>query len=220
MKLATSILTPALCWAALCSAQPPETVVWTFGRLDRVGDHVATLTGSPVIVSENGKHAVCFDGESDAAFLGVNPIAGWRKFTIEALIKPRDGGAEEQRFLHIEDERAGRALLELRLTSPGEWTLDTFLFDSRESRLTLIDRERRHSTDEWHWVALTFDGETMTHYVDGVRELEGKLAFRAMTRGQMSLGVRLNKVSWYKGCIREIRFAPHALAQQELRKGS
>ena len=28
----------------------------------------------------------------------------------------------------------------------------------------------------------------------------------------MSLGVRLNKVSWYQGCIREVRFTPRALA--------
>jgi len=58
----------------------------------------------------------------------------------------------------------------------------------------------------------------MTHYVDGVRELEGTLAFRAMSPGRMSLGVRLNKVSWYQGCIRELRFARRALPAGELQK--
>jgi hypothetical protein len=109
-------------------------------------------------------------------------------------------------------------LLELRIVSPHEWALDTFLFDSPESRLTLLDRTRLHGTDDWHWVALTYDGTTMTHFVDGVRELEGPLAFRAMVPGRMSLGVRLNKVNWYQGCIREIRFAPRALAAPELQK--
>ena len=192
--------------------------MWTFDGLDRIGKHAVTKSGSPSIVNEKDGRSICFNGEPDAALLDLNPIAGWSSFTIEALIKPRSAGAAEQRFLHIEDERAARLLLELRIVSPQEWTLDTFLHDSPESRLTLLDRTQRHSTGEWHWVALTYDGATMTHYVDGVRELEGKLAFRAMAPGKMSLGVRLNKVSWYQGCIRELRFAPRALAATELRK--
>jgi hypothetical protein len=65
-------------------------------------------------------------------------------------------------------------------------------------------------------VALTYDGKTMRHYVDGQQELEGGLAFRAMAPGRMSLGVRLNKVSWYQGCIAEVRFTRGALAPPRL----
>lgn len=198
-------------------AERPATV-WTFKDLDRIGNHAATVSGSPGIVTEKGGRSICFKGEPDAALLGHNPIAGWGSFTIEALIKPGTAGTAEQRFLHIEDERSARVLLELRIVSPQEWALDTFLFDSPESRLTLLDRTRVHSTDEWHWVALTYDGTTMTHFVDGVRELEGKLSFRPMSPGKMSLGVRLNKVSWYQGCIREVRYTPRALAASELQK--
>ena len=197
--------------------QRPATV-WKFAGLERIGGHAVTTSGSPSIVDEDRASSMCFKGEPDAALLAVNPIAGSGSFTIEALIKPRAGGAAEQRFLHIEDERAARVLLELRMVSPREWALDTFLFDSPDSRLTLLDRTRVHSTDEWHWVALTYDGTTMTHYVDGARELQGNLAFRAMGPGRMSLGVRLNKVSWYQGCMREIRFTPRALAASELQK--
>ena len=67
-------------------------------------------------------------------------------------------------------------------------------------------------------VGLPSNGTTMTQYVDGVRELEGPVAFRPMSPGRMSLGVRLNKVSWYQGCIREVRYTPRALAASELRK--
>jgi hypothetical protein len=206
-----------LCWFAPGCAQQPSTV-WTFEKPDRIGKHVATTSGSPGIVKEKDGRSICFKGEPDAALLDINPIAGWNSFTIEALIKPRAAGAAEQRFLHIEDERSARVLLELRIVSPKEWALDTFLFDSPESRLTLLDRKLVHSTDEWHWVALTYDGTTMTHYVDGVRELEGKLNFRPMSPGKMSLGVRLNKVSWYQGCIHEVRYSPRALAASELQK--
>ena len=204
------------CWVATGCAQQPT--VWTFKERDRIGNNVVTTSGTPVIAKEKGGRSMCFKGEPDAALLDVNPIAGWSNFTIEALIKPRSAGTAEQRFLHIEDERAARVLLELRIVSPQEWALDTFLFDSPTSRLTLLDRTKLHSTDEWHWVALTYDGTTMTHYVDGVRELEGALSFRAMSPGRMSLGVRLNKVSWYQGCMREIRYTPRALAAPELQK--
>ena len=203
-----------VCWVVPGCAQQPT--VYTFEERDRVGDHVVTTSGAPALVTEKGGRSMCFIGEPDAAFLDVNPIASWNKFTIEALIKPRSAGAAEQRFLHIEDERAARVLLELRIVSPQQWALDTFLFDSQTSRLTLLDRTKLHSTDEWHWVALTYDGATMTHYVDGVRELEGPVSFRAMSPGRMSLGVRLNKVSWYQGCIREVRFTPRALAAPQL----
>jgi hypothetical protein len=203
-------------FAAACAQQP--AAVWKIERLDRIGNHSATISGAPAIIEEDHAQAICFKGEPDAALLDVNPIAGWNAFTIEALIKPRSSGTPEQRFLHIEDERAARVLLELRMVTPTDWALDTFLFDSPESRLTLLDRALMHGADQWHWVALTYDGETMTHYVNVVRELEGKLAFRAMTEGRMSLGVRLNKVSWYQGCIREVRFTPRALAARELQK--
>ena len=205
-----------VCWVATGCAQQPT--VWTFKEPDRIGNNVVATSGTPVIAKEKGGRSMCFKGEPDAALLDINPIAGWSNFTIEALIKPRSGGTAEQRFLHIEDARAARVLLELRIVSPQEWALDTFLFDSPTSRLTLLDRTKLHSTDEWHWVALTYDGTTMTHYVDGVRELEGPVAFRAMSPGKMSLGVRLNKVSWYQGCMREIRYTPRALAAPELQK--
>lgn len=203
------------CLAPACAQQP---TVWTFESRERIGDNAVTLSGSPDIVEEKTAKSICFDGEPDAALLDVNPIAGFENFTIEALIKPRTAGSAEQRFLHIEDQRAARVLLELRIVTPGEWALDTFLFDSSTSRLTLLDRAKVHSTDEWHWVALTYDGKTMSHYVDGVRELTGQLDFRAMSPGRMSLGVRLNKVSWYQGCLREVRFTPRALDAAELQK--
>ncbi len=212
---------PALLCIAACataaSKQPPEAIVWQLESASRIGHHATTVLGSPRLEREGSESALCFDGQSDALFLKTNPIAGWPQFTIEALIKPDATGPEEQRFLHIQDERESRLLLELRLNENREWALDTFLLTSPEVRLTLLDREKLHPAGEWHWVALSFDGEAMSHYVDGKKELEGKIAFRPMTSGRLSLGVRQNKVSWYKGCIREIRFTPQALTPAALR---
>lgn len=195
-----------------------EPIVWKLESTSRIGEHATTLSGAPRVAREGTKAAICFDGKSDAILLSTNPIEGWRQFTIEALIKPDAVGPEEQRFLHIQDERESRLLLETRLIPSRGWALDTFLFMPPDSRLTLLDRELLHPTEQWQWVALAFDGETMTHYVNGKKELEGKVAFRPMSRGRMSLGVRLNRVSWYKGCIREVRFTPAALHAESLQK--
>ena len=118
-----------MCWVATGCAQQPT--VWTFKERERIGNNVVTHVRRRRSSSkETGGRSMCFKGEPDAALLDVNPIAGWSNFTIEALIKPRSAGTAEQRFLHIEDERAARVLLELRIVSPQEWALDTFLFDS------------------------------------------------------------------------------------------
>jgi len=73
-------------------------------------------------------------GESDA---------GWAQFTIGGAFSSPRRRAEAQRFVHLEDERGARALLELR--SAGGWTLclDTFLFSGQSPH---ADRPRRTAT--------------------------------------------------------------------------
>ena len=112
-----------------------------------------------------------FDGVDDALFIGNNPIAGFREFTIEAVFRPDAGGEKEQRWLHIEDtENAeSRALLETRLVG-DVWFVDTFI-KSGENRLPLFAENFKHPIGEWHHVALVYDGREMRHYVNGKLEL-------------------------------------------------
>jgi acetyl esterase/lipase len=53
----------------------------------------------------------------------------------------------------------------------------------------------------------------MSHYVDGRREASGPVAFKALGPGRTSIGVRQNRVSWFKGRIREVRFTPGVVFQ-------
>ena len=195
---------------APAAAGEPGTVVWTLDRLDRVGGHAVTVLGAPRVVETDIGPAVEFDGARDGLQLDVNPIAGLERFTIEVLFQPASGGPEEQRFLHVEEATTGnRALLETRMLPGDAWCLDTFLRYG-DASLPLIDRGAAHSTGRWHVVALTFDGKTMAHYVDGAREAAGEVAFRPLGPGRTSIGVRLNRVSWFKGRIRQVRFTPRA----------
>ncbi|GFE87736.1 hypothetical protein GCM10011488_26900 [Steroidobacter agaridevorans] len=202
----------ALLLGCASSAVRAELVTWTFAEFPRIADHHARVLGAPRAQIVDGRHALCFDGRSDGVIVTTNPLAGQAQFTIEVLIKPDGTGDEEQRFLHIEDERASRLLLETRLTRERQWALDTFMYASSEDNRVLLDRAKLHAADRWHWVALSFDGRTMAHYVNGAKEMDGPVPFHPMKDGRISLGVRLNERSWYKGCIAEVRFTSEALA--------
>jgi hypothetical protein len=58
----------------------------------------------------------------------------------------------------------------------------------------------------------------MTDYVNGAREFEGRVVFPPMTNGDTSLGMRLNRVFWFKGSIKEVRFHSTALTPDGLQR--
>jgi hypothetical protein len=204
--------------AATDQVPPPvRPVVWTLDSAASIAGLQPTMLGAPRFADTGVGPAACFNGKDDGLIFPVNPIAGWAQFTIEVLFRPDADGQEAQRFMHLQDERESRALLEIRLTPDGQWSLDTFL-RSAEPGLPLLDRAKLHPAGRWYWVALVYDGKKEAHFVDGTKEMEGDVAFAPMTRGQTSLGVRLNRVFWFKGGIREVRFSPQALGPTQLQR--
>ncbi len=209
----------AFCLAVLVAHLPAaEPTVWRLDRTAQVGGQTTEVLGAPRVVAEADKPAVWFNGASDGLFIPVNPLAGLAQFTIEVLFHPAADGPAEQRFLHVQDGPGTRALMETRV-SGGTWALDTFLsHPASGAKLALLDMTKRHPADRWTWVALVYDGRRMTHYIDGVKELEGEVAFPPMVAGRVSLGVRQNKVYWFKGAIREVRWHATALKAEELQR--
>lgn len=203
----------ALSCLTLRSVGGTDAVVWEVNHLDRIGGNPVTVVGAPVVT--NG--AVVFDGRGDGLFLNANPLEGMAAFTVEILFSPAADGGTEQRFLHLEDDAGRRLLIEIRLDGTGGWWLDTFLRDG-ESKRPLIDPLRVHRAGQWTWAALRYDGKIMAHYVNGLKEREGAVAFGPMTAGRTSLGVRQNRMYWYKGAIREVRFTRGALREDQLQR--
>lgn len=201
-------------------AAATTSVVWKLDGVASIGGYAPEVLGAPKVVEEYGVKVLVFNGRSDGLVLPVNPLAGWSRFTIEVLIKPDPTGEEEQRFIHIQDKQGRRAMVETRVTRDGKWVLDTYLRATENHNRTLIDRTKTHPTGQWHWVALVYDGETMANYIDGVKELEGEVVLPPMVDGAISIGVRQNKVCWYKGAIREVRFYPVALKPAILQRVS
>jgi acetyl esterase/lipase len=194
-------------------AQTP--VVWTVDRTDQLGEHQTTVVGMPRVVESVDGKAVQFDGKGDALLVDANPLAGLKQFTVEVVFQPHAGGPKEQRFLHLQEAGSeNRLLFETRLTDDGRWFLDTYV-KTGTGEATLFAKESLHAIGPWFHAAVVVDGKTMRHFVNGKEELKADLAFEPLGKGQTSLGVRINKVFWYKGAVRQIRITPRTLEPKD-----
>ena len=190
-----------------------ETELWTFDRLDRIGGHHTTVLGNPRVVDTPVGKAVEFDGVDDAVVIDVHPLAGATTFTWEAIFRS-DGGATEQRWLHLQETGSdNRMLFEIRVVG-DRWYFDSFVYSGAASK-ALIDRERLHPLGAWYHVAAVYDGREFRNYVNGVQEGAAEIHFDPQGAGRTSAGVRINLVNYFKGAIHVARFTRRALSPAE-----
>ncbi len=196
--------------------------VWTFDRLENIGGHKTTVLGQPRVVDSPLGKAVEFDGVDDALFIDNHPLAAARTFTWEAIFRP-DGGETEQRWFHLaeQDPATGadtddRMLFEIRVTGKS-WFLDSHIQSGAVSK-TLMNRTWLHPLGAWYHVASVYDGKEFRNYVDGVREGAGEVALEPHGPGHTSVGVRINKVFYFKGAVHLARFTHRALSPAEFLK--
>ena len=200
------------------TSTPKRSVKWNIDNLKKIGGNRVEALGDPKIIETGKGKAIVFDGVDDGIFIDNDPVAGAEAFTIEAIFRPDAGGGKEQRWLHIEDTENAetRVLLEIRLDG-NEWFLDTFI-KSGDNRSPLYAENFKHPVGQWFHVALVFDGKEMRHYVNGKLELSGKVTAKPFGKGITSIGVRQNKVYWFKGAVRKARFTNRALSPDQFMK--
>jgi hypothetical protein len=215
-----AFLTGSLAASAAACAHAPSAVrpggeSWVFDSLAQVGGHVIRPEGAPTLVDSPWGAAVRFDGQDDALFVDAHPLAGAATFTFEALFRP-EGGAFEQRWFHLQElaPETGaatdtRILFEIR-TEGGAWWLDAFA-KGPGYNYTLITPEKRFPVGQWFHVAQSFDGSTYRSFVDGELQAEARLAFQPQGHGAASIGCRYNRLSWFKGAVRQALFTRQAL---------
>ncbi len=196
---------------------PGSSVTWWIISREGIGDMPTTVVGLPRVIDTSSGRAVWFDGEKDGLLVNNNPLAGAESFTVEAVFRPDSGGNAEQRFLHVQEIVGdNRMLLETRLAGDN-WFLDTFI-KSGDNDKTLFAESFLHPLGEWYHVALVYDGAEMRHYVDGREELSAPLKAAPFIEGRVALGMRMNRVSWFRGAIRVVRFTPRVLKPEEFMK--
>jgi hypothetical protein len=212
-----------VCLGLIDAAEPPETKIWTFDRLDNIGGVSTSVLGHPKVIEAPMGKAVQFNGVDDALFINEHPLAGAQTFTFEAIFRPDAGGAPEQRWFHLaeQDPKTGadtdtRFLFEIRVIN-NQWCLDAFVHTPTVNR-AILNREQLYPLDTWHAVAQVFDGKQYSSYVDG--ELQGKaeIHFEPEGPGHTSVGVRINKEYYFKGAVHLARFTRRALSPEEFLK--
>jgi hypothetical protein len=206
----------AVAVAILVRASPgaaDEVELWTFDRLDRVGGHPTTVLGHPRIVDTAVGTAIEFDGVDAALLVDVHPLAGAETFTWEAIFRP-DGGRPAQRWFHLQEAGTeNRMLFEIRVVD-DRWYFDSYVH-SGDAEQALINRERLHALGAWYHVAAVYDGREFRNYVNGTQEGAAEIRFASQAPGRSSIGVRINRVDYFKGAIRVARFTGRALAPTE-----
>jgi len=199
--------------------QPAASEVWAFDRLDVIGGHKTTVLGEPRVVDSPIGRAVEFDGVDDAVFVDNHPLAGASTFTFEAIFRP-DGGQREQRWFHLSErdpatgaDTDNRMLFEIRVVDTS-WFLDSFNQSGANSK-ALMNKTALHPLGAWYHVASVYDGKEFSNYVNGVREGAAELQLAPHGAGHSSVGVRINKVFFFKGAVRMARFTRKALTPSE-----
>ena len=197
---------------SICNAQ--ESVLWHVDNLSQIDGNDVEIIGNPQVIETDIGTAIEFNGINDGLIVNNNPMAGATAFTVEIIFKPYTGGGTEQRFLHFQQDDNNRILIELRNNNDDNWTLDTFIKSGSSSK-ALLDYSFTHNLDAWNHAALIYKDGVMAHYVNGQKELEGNVDYQVVNSGQTSLGVRLNKVSWFKGAIHSVKVTPAVLSPTE-----
>jgi hypothetical protein len=219
LKATCTILTCLLIAPPVVAQRPTKdrSEVWTFDRIDRIGGIPTTILGHPHVIHTPLGNSVQFNGINDALFIGEHPLAGAEIFTFEAIFRPEQGGAPEQRWFHLaeQDPRTGsdtdtRFLFEIRVIGEN-WCLDAFVH-TPTANVVLLNRQLLHRLDSWYHVAMVYDGTEFRSYVNGVLEGKATVHLEPQGPGHSSVGVRMNKVNYFKGSVRQARFSRRVLA--------
>ncbi|MHC4645904.1 MAG: LamG-like jellyroll fold domain-containing protein [Planctomycetota bacterium] len=224
-KLLTLILSLAVTCLFSCrspSSQSPgdwaADTVWNIDNLESVGGKETIVLGSPKVIETARGGAVEFDGVGDGLIVEDLPLAAAEEFTLEIIFWPDAKGLKEQRFLHLQERASeSRILIETRLTEDDRWYLDTYIHSPKGSK-ALFDPAKTHAVGKWYNATLVYDGQEMRHYVNDVKEMSGDLDFSPLGEGKTSIGVRMNRVFWFKGAIQKVRFTRRALHPQQFLK--
>ncbi len=206
----------ALLFALLASVASAQSETWVFDNLQSLGGHAVSVEGNPKLINTPLGKAVEFDGDGDALFLDVHPLAGAETFTWEVIFRPDSDGGAEQRFFHLQEEGSQtRLLFETRLVDK-RWLLDAFANSVASGKnQALMDWDRTYPTDAWYHVAMVYDGKTFSSYVNHDLQLEAELELKPQGPGRTSAGVRINRVDYFKGAFHKARFTKKALKPSE-----
>jgi hypothetical protein len=81
-----------------------------------------------------------------------------------------------------------------------------------------MNRNALHPLGRWYHVASVYDGKEFRNYVNGIQEGSAELKLAPHGPGHTSVGVRINRVYYFKGAVHLARFTRRALSPSEFLK--
>jgi hypothetical protein len=203
----------------------PKTQVWRFDNTASIDGYKTTALGHPQVIGTPYGKAVAFNGVDDALFIDDHPLAGVTAYTWEVIFRPDAGGAQAQRFFHLQEQNPltgantqNRMLFELRIVD-GQWCLDSFATSAGQSRTLLnCTPSGLHPLGKWYRITAVYDGKELKNYVDDDLQGAGPVFLAPQGPGHSSVGTRIDKRDYFKGAVYSARMTPRALTQAEFLK--
>jgi hypothetical protein len=202
-----------------CIAADVNDILWDLDNINSIGGNNTTVVGQPKVIDTDKGKAIQFDGVKDGLIVDTLPLKGAEKFTIEVIVRPDVNGLQTQRFLNLKENDDKNRILMLMNTSPTDkiWYFETFVKNAAGT-LDLYQTEKYYAAGKWYSVAMVYDGQKLYNYVNGVKEISEELAFTPLAEGKTSIGMKINKQSYFKGAIHKIRFSRQVLTPDEFLK--
>lgn len=199
-------------------AQPSEHHIWNTDNLKEIGGYPVTLFGNPVVKDFKFGSAIEFDGKDDGIIVKGFPFNKHASFTAEVIFNPYDSfpNNKEQRFLHVQSPNRGsrRFLIELRLNEKKQWYIDTHI-RADSTFLTCLAKEFPHPVNKWYHIVFTYNNGKARHFVNGVEEMSGEVKYIPIDSANVSIGMRMNQVSFFNGAIHSVAFSKRELNPSE-----
>ena len=109
-------------------------------------------------------------------------------------------------------------LFEIRVVQDA-WYLDAFMTGPGYRQAMMVP-EKLHPVGRWYHVAQTYDGSAYRSFVDGELQMEVAMPFTPQGPGRAAVGVRMNRLDYFHGAIREARFTHAALPPAQFSRPS
>jgi hypothetical protein len=198
-----------------------KQIVWSADNRESVDMSKIEIFGNPTVISTPYGNAVEFHAaNSERIQINQNPVADAEEFTIEVIFKPYSMPDEAQpRFFHIctpaDPNNKNTLTFETRYNSAG-WYADYFIRSVANGGQ--INPELTHSIGEWYHIAMVYNHNSFTGYLNGVQEAsaKGNTGFTLPDKdAAVSLGGRMNNCCYFDGLILKVIFTRKALKVSE-----
>jgi len=183
---------------------------------DSIYSNHGAINGTPKWVAGKSGTALEFDGGGDSVeILSSDSLNITNSITMEMWVKAPVGGEIKQAGI----EKGGWEIGGCSLYPVYEGGTVVQFFDLPPACGDAGIRGRGIQDDQWHYVAGTWDGTTISLYIDGELETSGKCAGKLKTSNQaVHIGSRLARERFLTGTVDEVRVYNRALTQAEIKK--